>query len=62
MDSFLGIDTVVHAAGVLQDGLILPNLQKVGACKITRNDDPPNLSISYRNMIPYRKIMMIDKL
>ncbi|CAL1172495.1 unnamed protein product [Cladocopium goreaui] len=24
----MGIDTVVHAAGVLQDGLILPNLQK----------------------------------
>ena len=23
-----GIDTVVHAAGVLQDGLILPNLPK----------------------------------
>ena len=38
MNSFLGIDTVVHAAGVLQDGLILPNLQKVGAWKIARND------------------------
>mmetsp|Transcript_74644 Transcript_74644/g.91715 ORF Transcript_74644/g.91715 Transcript_74644/m.91715 type:complete len:196 (+) Transcript_74644:2-589(+) len=24
----MGIDTIVHAAGVLQDGLILPNLQK----------------------------------
>ena len=28
--SWAGIETIVHAAGVLQDGLIVPNLQKAG--------------------------------
>ena len=43
-----GIDTVVHAAGVLQDGLILPNLPKarktggkMGFNKKCQNINPP---------------------